>query len=80
MKTRVQKWGNSLALRIPKSFATEVGLQTDSSVEVSLVKGKLVITPIVKRKLTLRALLAQVTDNNLHREVDTGSAVGSEAW
>jgi antitoxin MazE len=80
MKTRVQKWGNSLALRIPKSFATQVGLQTDSSVEVSLVKGKLVIAPIVKRKLTLRALLAQVTDNNLHREVDTGSAVGSEAW
>ncbi len=80
MKTRVQKWGNSLALRIPKSFATEVGLQTDSSVEVSLVKGKLVIAPIVKRKLTLRALLAQVTDNNLHREVDTGSAVGREAW
>ena len=80
MKTRVQKWGNSLALRIPKSFATEVGLQTDSSVEVSLVKGKLVIAPIVKRKLTLRALLAQVTDDNLHREVDTGSAVGNEAW
>jgi len=80
MKTRVQKWGNSLALRIPKSFATEVGLQTDSSVEVSLVKGKLVIAPIVKRKLTLRALLAQVTDNNLHREVDIGSAVGREAW
>jgi len=80
MKTRVQKWGNSLALRIPKSFATEVGLQTDSSVEVSLVKGKLVIAPIVKRKLTLRALLAQVTDNNLHREVDTGSAIGNEAW
>ncbi len=80
MKTRVQKWGNSLALRIPKSFATEVGLQTDSSVEVSLVKGKLVIAPIVKRKLTLRALLAQVTDNNLHREVDTGPAVGNEAW
>jgi antitoxin MazE len=80
MKTRVQKWGNSLALRIPKSFATEVGLQTDSSVEVSLVKGKLIIAPIVKPKLTLRALLAKVTDNNLHHEVDTGSAVGSEAW
>ncbi len=80
MKTRVQKWGNSLALRIPKSFATEVGLRTDSSVDVTLVKGKLVIAPIVKRELTLKALLAQVTDNNLHHEVDTGSAVGSEAW
>ena len=80
MKTRVQKWGNSLALRIPKSFADEIGLQTDSSVEVSLVKGKLVIAPIVEPKLTLKTLLAQVTDNNLHHEVDTGSAVGSEAW
>ena len=80
MKTRVQKWGNSLALRIPKSFATEVGLQTDSSVEVSLVKGKLVIAPIAKRRLTLKTLLAQVTDSNLHHEADTGPAVGNEAW
>jgi len=80
MKTRVQKWGNRLALRIPKSFATEVGLQIDSPVEVSLVKGKLVIAPIVKPQLTLRALLAKVTDHNLHREADTGPAVGNEAW
>ncbi len=80
MRTRVQKWGNSLALRIPKSFATEVGLQTDSSVEVSLVNGKLVIAPIVKPELTLKQLLAQVTDENLHHEVETGSALGHEVW
>ena len=58
MRTRVQKWGNSLALRIPKSFATEVGLQNDSSVEVSVVKGNLVIVPVAKPKLTLKHLLA----------------------
>ena len=46
MKTRVQKWGNSLALRIPKSFASEVGLEKETSVEVSLSDGKLVITPV----------------------------------
>ena len=80
MITRVQKWGNSLALRIPKSFAVEVGLQTDSSVEVSLADGKLVITPIAKSKLTLKQLLAQVTDENLHHEVETGPAQGNEAW
>jgi len=80
MITRVQKWGNSLALRIPKSFATEVGLQTDSSVEVSLADGKLVITPIAKSKLTLKQLLAQVTDENRHHEVETGSAQGNEVW
>ncbi len=80
MITRVQKWGNSLALRIPKSFAAEVGLQTDSSVEVSLADGKLVIAPIAKSKLTLKQLLAQVTDDNLHHEVETGPAHGNEAW
>ena len=80
MRTRVQKWGNSLALRIPKSFATEVGLQKESSVEISLADGKLVIRPVAEPKLTLKQLLARVTKENLHHEVDTGSAVGKEAW
>ncbi len=80
MKTRVQKWGNSLALRIPKSFANEVGLQKETSVEVSLADGKLIITPVTKPKLTLRQLLAKVTKENLHHEVDTGSTVGNETW
>jgi len=80
MKTRVQKWGNSLALRIPKSFATEVGLQRETSVEISLANGKLVITPVAKPKPTLKQLLAKVTKQNLHREVNTGSAIGDETW
>jgi antitoxin MazE len=80
MKTRIQKWGNSLALRIPKSFANEVGLEQDSSVEVSLKDGKLVIASAAKYRLTLKQLLAQVTKDNRHSEVDTGSAVGSEVW
>lgn len=80
MKTRVQKWGNSLALRIPKSFANEVGLLNDSSVEVSLANGKLVVMPIEKPGVTLKKLLAQITEKNMHREVDSGPAVGNEAW
>ena len=80
MKTRIQKWGNSLALRIPKSFANEVGLRKEASVEVSLADGKLVITPVTERKLTLKQLLAKVTKENLHHEVDTGIAVGNETW
>ncbi|MGA2468721.1 MAG: AbrB/MazE/SpoVT family DNA-binding domain-containing protein [Thermodesulfobacteriota bacterium] len=80
MKTRVQKWGNSLALRIPKSFATEAGLDRDSSVEVSLIDGKLTIVPDTKPKFTLKQLLSQVTNENLHHEVDTGPAMGNEAW
>ena len=80
MRTRVQKWGNSLALRIPKSFATEVGLQKETSVEVSLINRKLVITPIAKPKLSLKQLLAKVTEENIHHEIDTGPAMGNETW
>jgi len=80
MKTRVQKWGNSLALRIPKSFAAEVGLDPNSSVEMSLRNGKLIVAPADKPKFTLKKLLARVTEENLHDEVDTGPAVGGEAW
>jgi antitoxin MazE len=80
MKTRIQKWGNSLALRIPKAFAAEVGLQNDSPVEVSLASGKLVVAPMMKSKVTLRQLLAQVTAENMHCEVVTGAPVGKEAW
>ncbi len=80
MKTRVQKWGNSLALRIPKSFAAEVGLDSNSPVEMSLRDGKLIVVPFEKQKFSLRQILAKVTDENLHREVDTGSAVGGEVW
>jgi antitoxin MazE len=80
METRVQKWGHSLALRIPKLLATEVGIERNSLVEVALVDGKLVVTPIVEPELTLAKLLAQVNEANLHGEVDTGPAAGGEAW
>ena len=80
MKTRVKKWGNSLALRIPKSLAVEVGLEDSSPIDLSLMDGRLVITPVVEPELSLATLLAQVTEENLHGEVDTGPAVGGEVW
>ncbi len=80
MKTRVKKWGNSLALRIPKPLAVEVGLEDSSLIELSLMDGRLVITPVVEPELSLATLLAQVTEENLHGEVDIGPAVGGEVW
>jgi antitoxin MazE len=80
MKTRVQKWGNSLAVRIPKSFAAEVGLRADSAVELSLVGNTLVVQPIAPPSLTLDQLLRGITDENLPGEWDTGPAVGKEVW
>ncbi len=80
MLTKVQKWGNSLALRIPKSYALEAKLEKDSDVDISLVEGQLVIRPIVTIKQDLAHLLSGVTEDNLHRECDTGEAVGNENW
>lgn len=80
MRSRIQKWGNSLALRIPKSFAQEIGLDRDVPVNVSLEDGKLIVAPIPEPALTLERLLEQVTEDNIHREADTGRAVGEEAW
>ncbi len=80
MKARIQKWGNSLALRIPKSFAVEAHLEQDSLVELALVDGKLIVVPVAEPALTLDQLLAGVTEQNLHREVDTGQATGNEVW
>ncbi len=80
MTSRVQKWGNSLALRIPKPLAAEVGLKDNSPVELSLCEGKLIITPSARSTVSLDDLLAKVTKKNLHSEVDTGPARGAEVW
>ena len=80
MKTRVKKWGNSLALRIPKSFAKEARLREDTVVELSVTDGKLVVQPHCEEPLSLDGLLAGITDENLHGEWDTGPAVGKEIW
>lgn len=80
MKTRVQKWGNSLALRIPKSFAVEAGFQADGVVELSLEDGRLVVQAIASQPITLQQLLQGITDENLPGEWDTGPATGKEVW
>lgn len=79
MKTRVQKWGNSLALRIPKSLAVDAGLREDSPVELSLAGNTLTVQSLAPESFTLENLLQGVTDQNIHGEWDTGPAVGKEA-
>lgn len=80
MKARVQKWGNSLALRIPKSFAIEAGLCEDAPVEMSLVNKKVIVEPVSAEPYLLEDLLRGVTKKNLHTEVKSGPAVGREVW
>lgn len=76
----MQKWGNSLAVRIPKPFAMEAGLDVNSVVVVSLEKGAVIIKPLPRSKQTLKQLLSKITEDNLHDEIETGPAVGNEVW
>jgi len=80
MKTKVQKWGNSLAVRIPKPFAEEIGLEPHTSVDVSMEEGKLVVSRSQPLSMNLEQLLQGITPDNLHQEVDIGTAVGNEVW
>jgi len=80
MNTKVHKWGNSLAVRIPKVIAEEAGIYEEATVELGNVDGKIVISPAAKKKYRLDALLSKVKKNNLHQETDTGGAEGKEVW
>ncbi len=80
MRTRIKMWGNSLAVRIPRSFAAEAGLEPDAAVEMTLVDGSLVVTSVARGDVRLVDLLARITADNLHEEIDSGAAVGGEAW
>lgn len=80
MRLRIQKWGNSLALRIPKPFAQEIHARQGSEVDVALVEGKLVVSPVEQEAPNLGDLLAGVTRENLPATVDFGPPVGREIW
>ena len=80
MRTRVQKWGNSLGVRIPRGLAYEVGLGAGTEVSLTAKDGELVLRPSLPSRLRLADLLAGITPDNIHASVDTGDAVGSEAF
>lgn len=77
MRAKIQKWGNSLAVRIPKPVALEVGLRADADIEMSVQEGSLVLAP-TRRQYTLDELVAGITRKNRHEEVDFGPPVGRE--
>jgi antitoxin MazE len=80
MRVEIQKWGNSLAVRIPKAIAVESKIHQGSAVDLTLEKGRVVLKPVKTREYSLEELLAGVRKDNLHEEVDTGEALGREAW
>lgn len=78
MQTKIQKWGNSLAVRIPKAFVKEAHVACGTSVDLTVDDGKIVIDPHAEPEYRLEDLLKGVTKQNVHAEVDTGEAVDRE--
>ena len=80
MKMQIRKWGNSLAIRIPRALAVESQIEQGAEVNVTVFEGKLAITPVTKKSYNLEELVAGITEENRHSEVDTGPAQGDEVW
>jgi antitoxin MazE len=78
MKGTVQRWGNSLAIRVPRAYARDLGVEEGSEVELRVDGPSLVVTP--SSTPSLDALLAAITAENLHAEIDSGPGKGREAW
>ncbi|MDP2982415.1 MAG: AbrB/MazE/SpoVT family DNA-binding domain-containing protein [Candidatus Latescibacter sp.] len=76
---KIQKWGNSLGIRIRKTTSEQLNLKENTEVLISVEGNSLVLTPIQKKK-TLKDMLDGVTPENLHPEIDFGPPVGKEIW
>jgi antitoxin MazE len=80
MQTKIQKWGNSLGLRIPRTFAAEAQVGEGSTVDLSVEGGRLLVRPLRAWRYTLSELLKKVTRRNLQSGVATGAPAGRETW
>ncbi len=80
MKTRVCRWGNSLAIRIPHDYAADLHLEDNMTVDLILEDGRLILTTKHGPSYSLNELVAGITPDNIHHEVDTGLAQGNEVW
>ncbi|NHZ87193.1 MAG: AbrB/MazE/SpoVT family DNA-binding domain-containing protein [Planctomycetia bacterium] len=79
MRIQIQKWGNSLALRIPRAFAKETHIENNSIVDLNLENHHLVISPIDELEdFSLSSMLSEINDDNLHESIDFGESVGEE--
>ena len=80
MRAQVKTWGNSAAVRIPASVMSAAALRGDQPVDIREENGRVIIEPIATPVFELDALLAQITPNNVHDEIEFGAPVGHEAW
>ena len=79
MKSRISKWGNSLAIRIPKHLGSEIDLEEGSEIDLSVQNGSIIITP-VSSNYPLDDLVRGINPENRHTETEWGAPKGTEVW
>ena len=82
MLTKIQKWGNSQGLRIPKTILEEVDIHVGDQVKISVQAGKIIVEPVnkVHKRYDIKELVAQMPANYQAKEIDWGSPEGMEVW
>lgn len=80
MITKIQKWGNSLGIRLPSVFIKELKLKENSAVEIKVADKKIVIEPVEIAQYDLDYLLSKVSEENIHKEIFINSPEGKEIW
>jgi len=80
MRIKIQKWGNSLALRIPKAFAFQSRIRLEEYVNLSLENDRIIVEPVEGKKYNLEELISGIKKSNLHSVIDSGKRVGEEVW
>jgi len=80
MEITIKKWGNSLALRLPRSTTQKYALKSGSKVSMSEEKRGIIFRPVTKKCPSLKELVDMITPKNIHKETDWGKPQGKEIW
>jgi antitoxin MazE len=80
MITKILKWGNSLSVRLPKSFTKELDLVENSLIEIKTEEDKIIILPLNQKEYRIEDLVSKISEDNIHDEIETGQIEGKEIW
>ena len=80
METKIQKWGNSLGVRLPKAIAEDQALQAGSFVTITQIDKKIIVERVRHKVTDIKDLVSQITTKNLHAEAEWGKSAGNEIW
>lgn len=80
MQTELSRWGNSLAVRIPKETLKQANMREGDSLALTMAKPGEITLRVHRKKRTLQEMVDAITPENIHGETDWGGPRGKEVW